>query len=143
MVGRWKAECKSFWGSPDEPKVFHGTAEFTMLLGGRYLLQQFKGEFEGKPFEGMGVHGYDKAKKKSVSGWIDNMSTGIMVSEGEYNEATSTLTETGESDTPVGKFKSRSTYHVVDDDTVVLTMYMTMPGAPETKAMEITYKRER
>jgi hypothetical protein len=143
MVGRWKAECKSFWPNPDEPTVTHGTAEFTMLLGGRYLLQEFKGEFDGKPFEGMGVHAYDKAKKKYVSGWIDSMSTGIMLSEGDYNEATSTLTETGEAATPWGKCKSRSTYHIVDDDTVVLTMYMTMPGTAETKSMEVTYRRER
>jgi hypothetical protein len=142
MVGEWTAETKSFWENPEQPLVTRGTAEFKMIMGGRYLVQHFKGEYNGKPFEGMGIHGYDKAKEKYFSAWIDDMSTGIMLSEGEVNEATSTLTEVGESDTPMGKVKTRSTYELVNDDMLVLTMYMTMAGAPETKAMTVTYKRK-
>jgi hypothetical protein len=29
--------------------------------------------------------GYDNAKKKFVSTWIDNMGTGMMTAEGEWN----------------------------------------------------------
>lgn len=141
MVGHWKTETKSYF-KPGEPEVSEGTATFEMILGGRFLLEKVESEFNGRKFEGGGVFGYDKAKQKYVSVWLDNMGTGIMMSEGTFDDDAKTLSEASEMDTPMGKLKSRAVYKVVDDDTVVLTAYMTWPGGKEAKVMEVTYRRQ-
>ncbi len=78
-VGRWKAESKEYWTDPEQPELSTGSATFKLLMGGRYLQQRYRGEYEGEKFEGLGITGYDKIKKKYVSLWIDNMGTGFML----------------------------------------------------------------
>src|SRR5258707_1508145 len=68
-------------------------------------------------FKGMAVEGYDNVKKKFVSSWIDNMGTGIMNSEGTYDEASKTLTYTAEYEPMPGmKTKVRQTLKLADKD---------------------------
>ena len=52
------------------------------------------GKMKDMQFKGMGIEGYDNVKKKFVGSWIDNMGTGIMMSEGTYDPATKTFTYT-------------------------------------------------
>jgi hypothetical protein len=143
LVGDWKADVKSFWDDPKKPQVSTGSARFRLLMGGRFLQQKLKCQIGGEAFEGLGISGYDKARKKYVSIWIDNMGTGIMQSVGKYDKATDTFTETSESAMPTGKMKVRTVSKPVDKDKFIFTMYMTMPGAPETKVLEITYTRKK
>ena len=143
MVGRWKAEVKDYFSNPDEPVESQGTATFTLVLGGRFLKQEFRGECYGKPFEGMGLCGYCKAKKKYVSIWLDSTWTGILVMEGDYDDETDTLVETGEAESPKGKMKIKHVVKELDDDHVLMTMYMLLPEGKETKTMEIRYTREK
>src|SRR5262249_52979692 len=58
FAGSWKTETK-MWMGPGEPQVSEGTAEASMILGGRFLKQEAKGNFMGQPFEGFGLTGYD------------------------------------------------------------------------------------
>ena len=51
---------------------------------------------ENRTFKGHGMEGYDNVKKKFVGTWMDNMGTGIMMSEGDYDPATKTFTYTSE-----------------------------------------------
>lgn len=143
LAGEWTAEVKSFCMDPEKPQVSTGSATFKLLMGGRYLQQRFKCTMGDKPYEGLGICAYDKAEKKYVSTWIDNMGTGIMRSEGTCDKDTGTLTEVGESSSPVGKMKMKMVTKPVDKDNFVFTMYVTMPDGKETKGMEITYKRKK
>src|SRR5216684_3555963 len=54
------------------------------------------GKMKDMTFKGMGIEDYDNVKKKFVGTWVDNMGTGIMMSEGRYDVATKTSTYTGE-----------------------------------------------
>lgn len=143
LVGEWATETKSFMADPNNPTVSHGKSTFKMMLGGRYVQQNFTGTFDGQEFEGIGISGYDRALKKYVGSWIDNMGTGIMHSEGTYDAKTHTLTETGSSSSPMGTMKMRMITKYVDNDKFLFTMYMTIPDAGEQKAMEITYTRKK
>lgn len=140
-LGKWTAEMKSFYTNPDKPTVSKGTAAFTAVYGGRYLQQIFKGEYAGTPFEGRGVTGFDKAKKKFVSTWIDSIETGIASMEGTYDEKTKTMTEFGVTQSPQGEMKVKNVTKDVDDDTMVFSMYMVLPDGTEMLGMEITYHR--
>jgi Protein of unknown function (DUF1579) len=107
-VGAWTYTTK-FWMSPDTntpPMESSGTAVTKPIMGGRYFQTDHKGKMQmpgadGKmtdmEFHGMQIDGFDNVKKKFVSSWVDNMGTGIMLSEGTYDPATKTITYTWKS----------------------------------------------
>ncbi len=143
MVGTW--DCTAKFYEPDATgKVVENTskaeAKVVSELGGRWFRQDFKGEFAGQPFSGIGFNGYDKAKSQYFGTWIDTMSTSMMIMTGTYDEAKKTLTMTGTFSMPGMDIKSRHTTEEKDANTVVFTMYHDM-GGQEMKAAEITYKR--
>ncbi len=139
MVGKWKTEVKSY-ESPDGPQTTHGSATFKLLLGGRFVQQNFKGEFGGAKFEGVGITGYDNAQKKYVGVWMDSMGTGIMHTEGEFDPKTKTMTETGKSLSPIGMMTMKMVGKHADDGKFLFTIYTLTPEGDQ-KLMEITYTR--
>lgn len=142
-VGNWNAEIKH-WEGPGEPAVSKGKSVVKMVLGGRYMQEDFTCDFDGKTFNGRGIYGYDNAKQKYVSIWFDDMSTGFMTSEGTHDEATKTTTYIGEGQMMPGMaYKTRMLDKEISKDKHVFEMYMTMPGQPEVKTMEITYTRDK
>ncbi len=118
-----------------------GTATFKMGMGGLWLLESFKADFGNMPFEGRGATSYDAGKKKYVNVWIDSVATVPMVSEGTYEEATKTLTFTGEMPGPGGKNMPVTMAMVAKDaDTKVFTLNASMDGK-QMEMLQITYKR--
>ncbi|HTZ39712.1 MAG TPA: DUF1579 domain-containing protein [Syntrophales bacterium] len=143
MAGSWTARTLS-WMEPGTPPVeWMGTSEQKMVLGGRYLQQEFKGEMMGSPFSGIGFTGYDNQTRKYVSTWMDSMSTGIMYFEGTAGADDKTITQTAQFDDPVrGPMQWRSVTKMVDDNTVQFDMYGKEKGGKEEKMMAITYTRK-
>lgn len=139
LVGRWDCEIKNYYPDPTKPSTSKGSATFRALLGGRYVQQQMRSSFDGKPFQGIGLSGYDNALKKYVGAWIDDMGTGIMTTSGTYDVKTQTFTETGESSSPAGTMKFKMVSKYLTKDKFTFTMYMIAEG--EQKMMEITYTR--
>ena len=83
LVGEWKVEVKT-WMAPDAPPALStGTAKSTWALKGRFVQQEFSGEFMGQPFHGISFTGHDNVRGKYRSVWIDDMSTTMVVSEGD------------------------------------------------------------
>ena len=142
-VGTWNTETKS-WMGPGEPSISKGVTVFTMILGDRYLQEDFTSSFGGMEFKGRGIYGFDNAKQKYTSAWCDNMSTGLMTMVGTYDEATKTMTLKGEAEmTPGKKTQMRIVEKRIDKDTCLMEMYSTEPGAKEMKTMEIKYTRDK
>jgi uncharacterized protein DUF1579 len=134
--GTWDATIKSLG---NESK---GTITYKMDLNGLWLLEHFKADFGGMPFDGMGATGYDPAKKKYVSVWIDSMSPGLIVSEGTYDKATKTMTMFGNMPMPDGKtVKATITTVATDPNTKIFTIKAPGPDGKEAEMMHITYKR--
>ena len=79
MVGTWDVTIKSYWDPPG-PTESKGTSTMVSLLDGRYIQETIGSTFMGTPFRGIGHFGYDNVMKKYVGTWMDNMSTGIMMS---------------------------------------------------------------
>ena len=141
MAGNWKTTSKT-WMEPGEPKISEGTCESTWILGNRYLQSSYKGAMEGMPFEGVGIMGYDNVKKEFVSVWMDNMSTGVAMSDGMMDASGKVLTMNSMmADPQTGKmvpYKFVTT--VKDNDMYTMTMSSVMDGK-ERMDMEITYTR--
>ncbi len=142
LAGIWKTTTR-MWTAPNaEPQVSEGTAERNWMMDGRYLVGNYKGQFGGMPFEGMEVLGYDNLKKEYVSSWVDNLGTGIMLSQGSAMDPnTKSFTLTGTSTDPAGKeYAMREVTSIVDGNTYTVTMYANETGQ-EQKMMEITCTR--
>jgi hypothetical protein len=144
MAGSWITKIKS-WTEPNKPPMESaGTCEQKMLLGGRFLQQEFTGDMMGSPFTGIGVTGYDNHTKKYASTWIDSMGTAILVFEGTGSADGKTITQESRYDDPIkGPMKWRSVTRIVGDNTYVFEMYGTDKRGKEEKMMEITYTRKR
>jgi hypothetical protein len=122
-IGVWDATIETTMEPGGKPNVTKGTETNTML-GGRWLISDFKGEMMGIPFQGHSVMGYDPAKKKYTGTWVDSMSTTSSVLEGTYDPKTKTMTSWMESPGPDGKpVKMRSTNEWKDDDIRIFTMH--------------------
>ena len=111
------------------------------ILGGRYFSTKETATFMGMPFEGSSIIGYDNATQKFFSYWIDNMGTGVLMTEGTYDEATKTFTFAGSGTGPTGEYKVREIIQNINDDESMFTMYMEEGGNPEMKMMEIKSTR--
>ena len=143
MVGSWSTKIKS-WMEPNKPPMEStGTCEQKMILGGRFLQQEFTGDMMGSMFTGIGVNGYDNHTRKYVSTWIDSMGTAILVFEGTASADGRTITQESHYDDPIkGPMKWRSVTKIVDENTHVFEMYATYKKGKEEKMMEITYTRK-
>ena len=144
LVGKWKSSVR-FWMSPDAPpEVSEGTSENHWIMGGRFVEEDFKGTSMGQPFEGMGITGYDTIRGEYTSLWLDNMATGIMVANAQFDAATSTLNQNGTMSCPLTMEKNRpirSVWKHVDNDHNTYEAFMKDKDAKEYKAMEIAYER--
>ena len=140
-AGTWDVDLK-FWMAPDtDYQTMGGTAQFEMIMDGRYLMQHYQSEFMGETFEGAGLTGYDRIKGEYQNIWIDSMGTAISQSSG--HEKDGAIVFTGEMGDPMmGKYVPvRSVEKMVDDDTLVYSMFRLGPDGKEFKSMEITYTR--
>jgi len=128
-------------GMPSDPTK--GVSKNEMIFGGKFLRSDYDGTFMGKPFKGMGLLGYDTVKKKYVSFWVDDMSTGMMMSEGTADESAKTITTTGQMDCPFDNTKHtmRQVITMTDDDHYTYEMYDAGPDGKENKMMTIKYTR--
>lgn len=142
LEGEWKTTVKSMF-QPGQMDISEGSCSTTWVMSGRYLKEDCTGTFNGSPFSGMGLTGYDNMSKKYVSTWIDTMGTGIMSSEGTIDASHKTLTFSSMMPDPAtGKpAKMRMTTEIIDANKHVFSMYGMVNGK-EMKQMEITYVRK-
>ncbi|MCB9047292.1 MAG: DUF1579 domain-containing protein [Chitinophagales bacterium] len=142
--GFWEASTK-MWMAPGTPAM-ESTANVTndMYMADHYQKSIFSGDFQGMPFQGESMTGYDNVKKVFMNTWIDNMSTGVMYSEGTWNEATKSIEFKGMATDPMaGKqlpFREVVTY--TSNDSYKMEMYNTMNGK-EFKSMEVVFTRKK
>ena len=144
LVGEWNVEVKT-WMTPDaQPLLSTGTATSTWALKGRFVQQEFSGEFMGQPFHGISFTGYDNVREKYRSVWIDDMSTTMVVSEGDADGDGKVITLGGDYACAMTGEKHKETkqiYRILSRDKHVFEMHDPTRG-DNSKAMEITYTRK-
>ncbi|HEY6871569.1 MAG TPA: DUF1579 domain-containing protein [Geobacteraceae bacterium] len=142
MAGTWsmKGSCRM---EPGGDLIDHtGSSEQRMILDGRFLQQDFRGQMMGISFTGMGFTGYDNHKEKYVSTWLDSFGTGIYHFEGTGSADGRTITQTCSYDDPVrGPLTLRNVTRIVDDNTFEFRMYTTASGGKEEEMAVLVYTR--
>ena len=143
--GKWEAEIRSS-NAPGAPLTNSDKvdAEFKTIMNGLYHESKYRGRMMGMPFEGQGITGYDNARQKWITTWVDNMGSGVLYMEGDYDQATRTLSFAGKSTDAVSGRQNdfRQVIRMVDDDHQVLEMYGNT-GGNEVKLLEIHLARKK
>jgi hypothetical protein len=141
--GTWNEQL-TMWMDPNAaPMEMAASCETKMILNGLYQQSISTGSFNGMPFEGHNLVGYDNIKKVFQSTWIDNMGSGVTFFEGPYDAATNTITFSGKMMEPSDGKESmvKETMQFVDDNTMLMTMYKIIDGK-DLKTMEIKFTRK-
>jgi hypothetical protein len=139
-LGSWEAKSRCT-GAPGEPAIEgEGTERVSAVAGGKWLWIDFAGRFQGQPYEGHGLVGYDPAEQKVVSLWLDSMSPTWCLTRGAPAAGDAELVLEGTCVDPAGKqmqVRQRSTR--TDDGRA---MHMEMKGPEGASTMVITYRRK-
>jgi hypothetical protein len=141
-AGHWNVES-TWWMKPGgPPEKSTGTAERTMILGGRVMVEKFQGSMMDMPFEGMGMTGYDNVSQKWWGTWMDSMGTGMMATtgtcEGSKCEFTGSYNDPMTGGTQTMRMASE---HAADREKMV--MYGPGPDGKEYKMGELVYTRKK
>jgi hypothetical protein len=144
LVGTWEVASK-WWMDPTSPPMeTKGRCKTSWILGGRFVQDEFEGEFMGKPMKGIGLTGYDNVKKKYNGVWIDNMGTAMLHSEGDASADGKTFTFTGKVDDVMTGEKDKTmkfTVRIESDKKHVFEMFDTSTGK-DVKCAEMVYTRK-
>jgi len=142
LTGQWKGITQT-WFEPgklaDESPM---EGKITSILDGRFILYEYKGSLQNKPFEGMAIFGFELGEGKFQGAWVDSfhMGTGIMFSEGaKSGKNISVLGTYGSPD--AGKQWGWRTEMEWQNEDLVITAYNITPEGEESKATETIYKR--
>jgi hypothetical protein len=144
MIGSWNVQS-TMWEKPGEPpQKGAGFAEASWVLGGRFVKEEFQGDFGGMKFQGLGYTGYDNYKKKYIGSWMDTMGTMMMTSIGTVDPSGKVFTSTSHmDDIMTGKpMTVRMVTRIVDNNKRVMEMFGPDPSGKEFKMMEIVYLRK-
>jgi hypothetical protein len=143
-IGSWNVTSTSWQTPASPPEHGAGTSENAWVLGGRFVKQDFQGEFGGMKFQGLGYTGYDNFKKKYVGTWMDTMGTMMMTMIGTVDASGKVFTGISTIDDVVtGKpMKLRTVTRIVDANKHVMEMFGPDPSGKEFKMMEIVYTRK-
>ncbi len=145
LEGEWLGIAKT-WFEPDkvaDESPVRGSMK--LILGGRFILYEYKGSFDGKPLEGIAIFGYDLNMKRFQSAWVDSYHNGtaIMFSDGKRGEKDFSVQGnytyiTSEEEQTWGW---RTAIEIIDGDTIRLTAFNVFPNGTEVKATEVIYTR--
>ena len=146
LVGHFNATIRTWMKPGDPPMVSKGVSDNSWILDGRFVKQDYKGDWNGQPFQGLGLTGYDNLRAEYQSMWIDNMDTGMMTATGNFDATNSTLKQEGHFSCPITGEKDRwyrSELKIVNKDQQVYSSYGKDPTGKEFKGMEIVYTRAK
>ena len=143
-VGTWTAKIRSWMGA-GPPVESTGISVVKSIFDGRFIEEDYTATVMGKPFSGHGIVGYDNARKKFVSAWVDSMGTGIMLSEGTADASGQTITSDATHMNPLTGQPQlvRTVDRIASDTERVVEFFDQEADGKETRVMEIIYTKSR
>jgi hypothetical protein len=144
-AGEWEVHATKWMDPAGQPQQATERSTFAVMLDGRWVSQDYRGEMMGKPYVGHGMYGYDTMTKQYQLVWFDSVSTAMMPMSGTSSDGGKTITYTYEmAHCPMTNGPMTMRHVVVNEsaDRMVQTMYQMPKGAAEHKVMELVYTRK-
>lgn len=142
FAGKWEYTGKMWMDPKADPMPLKGKCESTIIMGGRFMMDDMHSTDAQNPWDGRGIWGFDNHKQKFVYSWVDSWSTSIMNGEGTWDKSKNTMTAVGECYCPMtkGNMKMRDVAVVKPNGTVHREFFSNM-GGQEMKVMELDFTR--
>lgn len=138
-VGRFEV-TGTYWMAPDTPgQEMTATAERKTILNDLFLVETFRAEFMGMPYEGKLIQGYDTFRKEHVSIWMDSMNPVMSISRGSPADGVLVLHGEGPC-CMTGKLVPTRIEVRPTEDGCEFAMHMGGPDGKMYKSMEMTYR---
>jgi hypothetical protein len=143
FVGDWVGTTRT-WFTPDglvDESETAGTVR--SVLGGRFVVHEYRGSLVGEEMEGRATLGFDLARNRFVCAWVDSAHNGtaVMLSEGEA-EVTEDVSVLGSYDAGEGPpWGWRTTFARPSPDELVISHFNIPPGGEEYLGVETRYSR--
>jgi hypothetical protein len=131
-----------FTGQPDVAPSM-GTAKISVVLGGKFILEESTDTVFGQSVEGMRIYGYNDAAKQYEMARMNTMSTAITMMKGTSKDGGKTIDFTGETDSGRGKTPLHAQLRQVNENQFVVTLFTTGPDGKESAFQETDYARKR
>lgn len=145
LVGTFDAKMRSTIDPSKPPEDSVGVSTNTWVLGGRYVEQEFDGEFMGEPYRGIGYSGYDNVQKKYVSVWMDTAGTGMMFLTSAADKSGKTIAGSARIWDPLSEkpLPVESKIIVTDNDHYSFELWGKAPNGKLMKLIDIQYTRKK
>lgn len=94
LVGHWSGQVRVYTepGNKESAIEGRGIASASLVMGGKFLRTEYKGEMFDQAFQGLGMDGYDSARGKHVSFWADSQDGRMALFTGDCSDDGKTLT---------------------------------------------------
>lgn len=121
-----------------QPGEWKGTSKISVILGGRFIMEENHDTVMGHPVEGIRILGYDNSSKQYELISMYTMSTGITKFTGTSNDGGKTVEYSSE---PRGQAPLHALIRQVNDDEFVVTLSTRGPDGKFSPFQETTYTR--
>jgi hypothetical protein len=141
LEGNYKGITSVWFESDKDPEVNPCTGTLKSIMGGRFLLHEYKSSIQGREVEGIAIYGCSLGDDKLQTAWIDSFHNGtaIMFSENETSLSSySVLGHYGKE--PRWGWKTVITQPIAGK--IVITMFNIPPGGTDEKAVETVYEKQ-
>ena len=142
LVGEWDTECECVM-EPGKPTIKKKGTEHTRVLGGFWSVAEYKGDFQGTPFNGLMTVGYDAQKGKYVGTWVCSMCDRLWHYEGSVKDKVLTLETEGPNPATGKLVKMKDVIELKDKDHKVLTSYMQLEDGKWVTFMTLHARRKK
>lgn len=134
------ARVIKFVGQPGEWK---GTSKISVILGGRFIMEENRDTVMGRPVEGIRILGYDDASNQYEMISMYTMSTAITKFTGTSADGGRTVDYSAISSEPQGEVPLHAIIRQVNDDEFVVTLSARGPDGQFKPFQETTYTRAK
>lgn len=143
LVGGWAGLTRTWFRPGELADESETVGSFEAVLGGRFLVHEYRGAMMGEALEGRATLGFDMSQDRFVCAWVDSFhtGTGLMLSDGKRG-VTDTISVLGTYDAGDGSgWGWRTTFAQPTADELVVAHCNLPPGVEEYLAVETRYRR--
>lgn len=85
LEGDWSVTWRSSAPTRSAAELSGGFSHIRAVMDGRFIEEQFRGELDGRLFQGRNFIGFNNATGLYEGLWIDSLSTGMTISKGRFD----------------------------------------------------------
>ncbi len=143
--GKYDFTVKMWMAPGAPPDISENKGDYEWMLDRHFMRGNFEGEFFGQPFNGLDITGYDIFREEYVSIWLDNFSTGVMITRGKMNDD-GVIVMHGTMDDVMSQTKDlpvKTKLYMNDKGERVYEMYIPGPDGKMFKHMEVAGRKQK